>query len=208
MCRLLAVGSCIPTARPSTASGRQRRGPGFLQGKDSPNLALLAFFPHTAEYWDAPNSKMVRMLAMAASVVAGKPVGMGDHATLTGLTPDFWNPMNTASRQALLAAGVLAWRCARRLWRNRDLACHPGHRAAARIAGAQQDTAADGERRASHRMAPGHPAPAGRRPAGGALCQRAGPSALVAGAAQWRRAGGREQCPPPNPKAPRESGSS
>ena len=61
--------------------------PWFPEGKDSPNLALLAFLPHTAEYWDAPSSKMVRMLAMAASVVAGKPIGMGDHATLTNLTP-------------------------------------------------------------------------------------------------------------------------
>ena len=61
--------------------------PWFPEGKDSPNLALLKFLPHTAEYWDAPGSRMVRMLAMAASVVAGKPIGMGDHATLTGLTP-------------------------------------------------------------------------------------------------------------------------
>ena len=61
--------------------------PWFPDGKDSPNLALLAFHPQIAEYWDAPNSKMVRMLAMAASVVAGKPIGMGDHATLTDLTP-------------------------------------------------------------------------------------------------------------------------
>ncbi len=33
------------------------------------------------------NSKMVRMFAMAASVVAGKPIGMGDHDTLTDLSP-------------------------------------------------------------------------------------------------------------------------
>jgi len=61
--------------------------PWFPQGKDSPDLALLKFRPHTAEYWDAPNSRMVRMVAMAASVVAGKPIGMGDHGTLTHLTP-------------------------------------------------------------------------------------------------------------------------
>lgn len=61
--------------------------PWFPDGKDSPNLALLAFRPQTAEYWDAPHSKMVRMVAFAASVVAGKPIGMGDHATLTELTP-------------------------------------------------------------------------------------------------------------------------
>ena len=60
--------------------------PWFPEGPDSRNLALLKFVPHTAEYWDAPNSKMVRMFAMAASVVAGKPIGIGDHATLTDLS--------------------------------------------------------------------------------------------------------------------------
>ena len=60
--------------------------PWFPDGPVSRNLALLKFVPHTAEYWDAPNSKMVRLFAMAASVVAGKPIGMGDHATLTDLS--------------------------------------------------------------------------------------------------------------------------
>ena len=60
--------------------------PWFPEGPDSRNLALLKFVPHTAEYWDAPHSKMVRMFAMAASVVAGKPIGMGDHATFTDLS--------------------------------------------------------------------------------------------------------------------------
>lgn len=61
--------------------------PWFPDGPDSANLALLKFVPESAEYWDAPHSKMVRMAAMAASVVAGKPVGVGDHDTLTGLSP-------------------------------------------------------------------------------------------------------------------------
>jgi general stress protein 26 len=61
--------------------------PWFPDGPDSVNLALLKVVPETAEYWDAPHSKMVRMAAMAASVVAGKPVGLGDHDTLTGLSP-------------------------------------------------------------------------------------------------------------------------
>ena len=60
--------------------------PWFPQGPDSANLTLLKFVPETAEYWDAPHSKMVRMAAMAASVVAGSPVGEGDHDTLTGLS--------------------------------------------------------------------------------------------------------------------------
>jgi general stress protein 26 len=60
--------------------------PWFPDGASSANLALLKFVPDTAEYWDAPNSKMVRMFAMAASVVASKPIGMGEHDTLTGLS--------------------------------------------------------------------------------------------------------------------------
>lgn len=60
--------------------------PWFPDGPDSVNLALLKFVPGTAEYWDAPHSKMVRMIAMATSVVAGKPVGLGEHDTLTGLS--------------------------------------------------------------------------------------------------------------------------
>ena len=59
--------------------------PWFPKGVDSSNLALLKFVPHSAEYWDAPNSKMVRMLAMAASIVAAKPIGMGDHGNLNAL---------------------------------------------------------------------------------------------------------------------------
>jgi general stress protein 26 len=60
--------------------------PWFPDGADSPNLVLLKITPNTAEYWDAPNSKMVRMFAMAASIVTGKPVGLGDNDTLTGLS--------------------------------------------------------------------------------------------------------------------------
>ena len=59
--------------------------PWFPQGAQSPELALLKFTPHSAEVWDAPDSRMVRLFSMAASVAAGKPVGMGDHERLTDL---------------------------------------------------------------------------------------------------------------------------
>jgi general stress protein 26 len=59
--------------------------PWFPQGPDSPNLALLKFVPHTAEYWDAPHSKVVRLFAMAASIVTARPIGLGDHERLTHL---------------------------------------------------------------------------------------------------------------------------
>lgn len=60
--------------------------PWFPDGPSSPDLALLKVVPHTAEYWDAPHSRMVRMFAMAASVAAGRPIGMGEHDTLTDLS--------------------------------------------------------------------------------------------------------------------------
>lgn len=60
--------------------------PWFPDGPDSPDLALLRFAADTAEYWDAPSSKMLRMFGMVASIVASKPVGMGDHDVLTDLS--------------------------------------------------------------------------------------------------------------------------
>ena len=59
--------------------------PWFPDGPDSQHLALLKVIPVTAEYWDASHSRMVRMLAMAASIVAGEPVAQGEHGTLTTL---------------------------------------------------------------------------------------------------------------------------
>ena len=59
--------------------------PWFPEGPESANLALLKFIPDAAEYWDAPHSTMVRLFAMAASIVIGKPVDLGAHGTLTEL---------------------------------------------------------------------------------------------------------------------------
>ena len=60
--------------------------PWFQHGPESTNLTLLKFIPHKAEYWDTPHSKMVRLFAMAASVVAGKPIAMGVHEVLDDLS--------------------------------------------------------------------------------------------------------------------------
>ena len=57
--------------------------PWFPDGKDSPNLALLKVAPQTVEYWDSTHNKMVRIFAMAASVIASKPVGLGEHWKMT-----------------------------------------------------------------------------------------------------------------------------
>lgn len=56
--------------------------PWFPDGPDSPDLAVLKVTPSTAEFWDAPDSRVVRALALATSIVAGKPVGMGRHGVL------------------------------------------------------------------------------------------------------------------------------
>jgi general stress protein 26 len=60
--------------------------PWFPEGPDSNNLALLKFVPDAADYWDGPGSKMVRAFGLIASVIAGKPVAMGEHGTHTGLS--------------------------------------------------------------------------------------------------------------------------
>jgi general stress protein 26 len=61
--------------------------PWFPDGPESPNLALLKFLPDAAEYWDAPSSKMIRLLAMAASIALAKPIGLGENVTLDLATP-------------------------------------------------------------------------------------------------------------------------
>jgi general stress protein 26 len=62
--------------------------PWFPDGPDSPHLALLKFVPDAADYWDGPNSRMVRAFNMSASVAAGKPIGLGEHRSVTGLSDD------------------------------------------------------------------------------------------------------------------------
>jgi len=58
----------------------------FPDGKDSRHLALLKVVPEKAEFWDAPNSRTVRLLALAASAVAGTSIGRADHDVLTDLS--------------------------------------------------------------------------------------------------------------------------
>ena len=60
--------------------------PWFPEGPDSSNLALLKFVPDAADYWDGPSSKMVRAFGIIASVIAGKPIAMGEHGSHTGLS--------------------------------------------------------------------------------------------------------------------------
>ena len=60
--------------------------PWFPDGPTSSNLALLKFVPDAADYWDAPNSSMVRAFGIVASIVTGHPVGLGEQGSITGLS--------------------------------------------------------------------------------------------------------------------------
>lgn len=62
--------------------------PWFPEGAASTNLALLKVVPHHIEYWDAPHSRVMRLIALAASVVTGKPVGQGEHHSMTRLSAE------------------------------------------------------------------------------------------------------------------------
>ena len=66
--------------------------PWFPDGPDSSNLALLKFIPAKADYWDGPSSKMARAFGLIASVIAGKPVAMGEHGSLTALSASTRDP--------------------------------------------------------------------------------------------------------------------
>ena len=59
--------------------------PWFPHGTESENLALLKFTPSAAEYWDAVSTKMVHLFATAISVIAARPIGMGEHGHLDGI---------------------------------------------------------------------------------------------------------------------------
>ena len=59
--------------------------PWFPEGSESGYVALLKFTPEFAEFWDSPHSRTVRLFAMAASIVTGKPMGLGVHDTLGDL---------------------------------------------------------------------------------------------------------------------------
>lgn len=60
--------------------------PWFPEGPDSPNLGLIKFVADAADYWDAPDSRMVRAFGVVASAVAGKPIAMGEQGTHTRLS--------------------------------------------------------------------------------------------------------------------------
>ena len=68
----------------------------FPDGPQSRHLALLKVVVEKAEYWDAPNSRTVRLLSLAAAAVAGTPIGQVEHQVLTDLTAP--QPAGAAAR--------------------------------------------------------------------------------------------------------------
>jgi general stress protein 26 len=56
----------------------------FPEGTDDPDVALIRFHIEDAEYWDAPNGKMVVLYAYAKAVLTGeKPGNVGEHARVS-----------------------------------------------------------------------------------------------------------------------------
>lgn len=51
----------------------------FPKGKDDPDIALLKVEVKAAEYWDAPNSKMVHAYGYVKAIVTGEPPHPGDN---------------------------------------------------------------------------------------------------------------------------------
>lgn len=83
------------TARASLSDDMQRKRelwgsmarPWFPDGPEDADLTLLRLEPVHAEIWDAPDSTVVRLIALASSVIASKPVDLGDHEELRNLDP-------------------------------------------------------------------------------------------------------------------------
>jgi general stress protein 26 len=57
--------------------------PWFPDGVEDPDLVLLVVQPQAAEVWDGPDNAAERLLALAVSVVASRPIGMGHRETIT-----------------------------------------------------------------------------------------------------------------------------
>ena len=54
----------------------------FPEGLDDPHICLLRVRVEDAEYWDAPNSKIVQIAGFVKALVTGTEADMGDHGTV------------------------------------------------------------------------------------------------------------------------------
>ena len=55
----------------------------FPKGTDDPDIALLKVEVDMAEYWDAPNSKMVHAYGYVKAVLTGTPPSSGDNQKIS-----------------------------------------------------------------------------------------------------------------------------
>jgi Pyridoxamine 5'-phosphate oxidase like len=60
--------------------------PWFPGGANDPDLVLLAVQPQLADIWDGPDSEVMRLLALTASLVAARPIGLGEHQIIKAST--------------------------------------------------------------------------------------------------------------------------
>ena len=54
----------------------------FPEGKEDPQIALIRVHVESAEYWHAPEGKMVHILGFAKAALTGKPYRPGEHASV------------------------------------------------------------------------------------------------------------------------------
>jgi general stress protein 26 len=54
--------------------------PWFPKGPDSPDLALIAFHPEHAEYWDSPAGAVVFAIGYVKAMLTGRPTIAGENA--------------------------------------------------------------------------------------------------------------------------------
>lgn len=54
----------------------------FDDGKDAPYVQLLELIPSSAEYWDAPSSRLARLVGVAAGLVGRGRPPLGDSGTI------------------------------------------------------------------------------------------------------------------------------
>lgn len=54
----------------------------FPQGLDDPHLCLLRVAVEEAEYWDAPNSKIVQLVGFIKAIATGKQMQGGEHGKI------------------------------------------------------------------------------------------------------------------------------
>jgi general stress protein 26 len=55
----------------------------WFSGPDDPDLVLLAVHPVRAEVWHGPDNAVSRAIGMAASIVAGREIGLGHKDVVT-----------------------------------------------------------------------------------------------------------------------------